>query len=168
VAGHPVGAGVPAWLATAAPEPAHAAALQVLLDAGAVVAGIAQTDELAFSVMGRNGTWGAPPNPAAPGHLPGGSTSGPAAAVAAGAADLGLGTDTAGSLRVPGSWCGLHALRPTHGAVPVAGVLPLAPSFDTVGLLARCPQLLRAAGDELLPALLDRYWVPGERLVVAV
>jgi len=152
LAGHRVGGGVPGWLAAAPTETATAPALQALLDAGAEVAGLAQTDELAFSLMGANAHYGTPPNPAAPGRTTGGSTSGPAAAVAAGSADLGLGTDTAGSLRVPGSFCGLYAWRPTHGAVDVTGVLPLAPSFDTVGLLARDPAVLRAAAGVLLRA----------------
>ncbi|PRY11094.1 AtzH-like domain-containing protein [Kineococcus rhizosphaerae] len=150
VAGHAIGGGVPAWREQARPEPANAPALQRLLDAGAHVAGIAQTDELAFSLMGVNEHSGTPVNVNAPGRVPGGSTSGPAAAVAAGTADLGLGTDTAGSLRVPGSYCGLHAWRPTHGVVPVDGVLPLAPAFDTVGLLTRDGATLRRAGLELL------------------
>ncbi|NAZ78265.1 DUF3225 domain-containing protein, partial [Kineococcus sp. T13] len=150
VAGQRTGAGVPRWLERAPVEDACAPALQALLDAGAEVAGIAQTDELAFSLMGANAHYGTPRNTAAPGRVPGGSTSGPAAALAAGAADLALGTDTAGSLRVPGSFSALHAWRPTHGAVDTTGVLPLAPSFDTVGLLARDPALLAAAADVLL------------------
>ncbi|MEZ0491352.1 AtzH-like domain-containing protein [Kineococcus sp. TBRC 1896] len=152
VAGHRVGGGVPAWLEQAPVEEAHAPALQRLLDAGAEVAGIAQTDELAFSLTGVNEHSGTPVNPRAPGRVPGGSSSGSAAAVAAGTADLGLGTDTAGSLRVPGSYCGLYAWRPTHGAVPVEGVLPLAQDFDTVGLLARDGATLRRAGRALLGA----------------
>ncbi|WP_432572646.1 amidase family protein [Kineococcus sp. SYSU DK005] len=151
VAGQRVGGGVPAWLERAPVEATSAPVLRALLDAGAGVRGIAHTDELAFSLMGVNEALGTPPNPAAPGRVPGGSTSGPASAVAAGQADLGLGTDTAGSLRVPGSFCGLHAWRPTHGALPLTGVLPLAPSFDTVGLLARDPALLAAAAGVLLP-----------------
>ncbi len=151
VAGQRTGAGVPRWLERALPAAASAPALQALLDAGAAVAGLARTDELAFSLLGVNAHYGTPPNPAAPGRVPGGSSSGCAAAVAGGAADLGLGTDTAGSLRVPGSWCGLHAWRPTHGAVDTTGVLPLAPSFDTVGLLARDAGLLAAAARVLLP-----------------
>ncbi|MEZ0165323.1 AtzH-like domain-containing protein [Kineococcus sp. LSe6-4] len=156
VAGQRVGGGVPAWLEQAPVEAAHAPALQRLLDAGAEVAGIAQTDELAFSLTGVNEHSGTPVNPRAPGRVPGGSSSGSAAAVAAGTADLGLGTDTAGSLRVPGSYCGLYAWRPTHGAVPVEGVLPLAPDFDTVGLLARDGATLRRAGTALLAAPGDR------------
>ncbi|WP_432485255.1 AtzH-like domain-containing protein [Kineococcus esterisolvens] len=151
LAGQRIGAGVPAWLNQAPLETSTAPAVQALLDAGSEVTGIAQTDELAFSLMGVNAHWGTPRNPAAPAHLPGGSTSGPAAAVAAGGADLGLGTDTAGSLRVPGSFCGLYAWRPSHGAVDTSGVLPLAPSFDTVGLLAADPALLAVAADVLLP-----------------
>ncbi|WP_432519543.1 AtzH-like domain-containing protein [Kineococcus sp. SYSU DK006] len=152
VAGQRIGGGVPRWLEAAPVEDACAPALQALLDAGAEVAGIAQTDELAFSLMGANAHYGTPRNTAAPGRVPGGSTSGPAAALAAGAADLALGTDTAGSLRVPGSFSALYAWRPTHGAVDTTGVLPLAPSFDTVGLLARDPALLAAAAGVLLPA----------------
>ncbi|WP_432547470.1 amidase family protein [Kineococcus sp. SYSU DK004] len=152
VAGQRTGGGVPRWLERARPAVASAPALQALLDAGAAVAGIARTDELAFSLLGVNAHYGTPPNPAAPGRVPGGSSSGCAAAVASGAADLGLGTDTAGSLRVPGSFSGLHAWRPTHGVVDTTGVLPLAPSFDTVGLLARDARLLAAAARVLLPS----------------
>ena len=150
VVGQRIGGGVPRWLETAPVEPATAPGLQALLDAGTDVAGIAATDELAFSLMGVNAHHGTPRNPAAPGRVPGGSTSGPAAAVAAGTADLGLGTDTAGSLRVPGSFCGLYAWRPTHGVVDTSGVLPLAGSFDTVGLLARDAALLADAARVLL------------------
>jgi amidase len=145
VAGHPIGAGNPRYLAESTPQPRHAAAVQTLLDAGAEVTGIAHTDEFAFSLAGTNAHYGAPDNPAAPGRITGGSSSGPAAAVARGEADLGLATDTAGSIRVPASYCGLYGWRPTHGALPSAGLLPLAPSFDTPGLLARDPALLRTA-----------------------
>ncbi|MFB9376830.1 AtzH-like domain-containing protein [Kineococcus gynurae] len=156
--GHRVGAGVPAHLERAVPATRTAPALRALLDAGADVTGIAQTDEFAFSLMGTNAHYGTPANVAAPGRTTGGSTSGPAAAVAVGAADLGIGTDTAGSLRVPGSFCGLYAWRPTHGAVDVEGVLPLAPSFDTVGLLAAEPAVLLRAGRILLgvPGTVER------------
>lgn len=137
VAGHAIGAGVPAFLAGRAPEPTTAPALAALLDAGAAVVGIARTDELAYSVAGRNPHYGTPVNPAVPGGLPGGSSSGPATAVALGQADVGLATDTAGSIRVPASYQGLWGLRTTHGAVPRAGLVPLAPRYDTVGWLAR-------------------------------
>jgi amidase len=150
VAGFAVGAGVPAWLEGAEPEPRHAVALERLLDAGARVAGIARTDQLAYSLAGTNEHYGAPPNAAVSGAMPGGSTSGSAAAVALGEADLGLGTDTAGSIRVPASYQGLWGIRTTHGAVDRTGVLPLAPGFDTVGVLARDPRALAAAAAALL------------------
>jgi len=152
VAGFPTGAGNPRWLAQAAPEREDAWAVRALRTAGAAIAGIAQTDELAFSLSGANAHYGTPPNPAAPGLVTGGSSSGPAAAVAAGQADIGLGTDTAGSVRVPASVCGLFGLRPTHGAVPAGGAAHLAPSFDTVGWLAADAALLAAVGSVLLPA----------------
>ncbi|WP_022882523.1 amidase family protein [Gryllotalpicola ginsengisoli] len=145
VAGHRVGGGVPAFLAEQAPAAATAPAVTALLDAGADVVGIAQTDEFAYSVAGRNEHYGTPPNPAVPGGLPGGSSSGPASAVALGPATIGLGTDTGGSIRVPASYQGLWGLRTTHGAVPVDGVLPLAPSYDTVGWLTRDADTLAAA-----------------------
>ncbi|MER7000997.1 amidase [Streptomyces sp. NPDC000410] len=151
VAGHRIGAGNPARLAEAEPQPAHSWAVDALLRAGAEVTGIAQSDEFAYSLNGTNAHYGTPPNPAAPGRVPGGSSSGPAAAVALGEADAGLGSDTAGSIRVPASYCGLYGLRPTHGAVPVTGMLPLAPSFDTVAWLARDAQTLARVGEALLP-----------------
>ncbi|SDO55570.1 Asp-tRNAAsn/Glu-tRNAGln amidotransferase A subunit [Klenkia soli] len=152
VAGHPVGAGNPVRLAQAVPAGAHAPVLADLLAAGAHVRGIARTDELAYSLSGTNVHHGSPANPWGAGLVVGGSTNGPASAVARGQADLGLGTDTAGSIRVPASYCGLHGLRPTHGVLSLDGVLPLAPSFDTVGWLTRDAGLLHRVASELLPA----------------
>lgn len=151
VTGFAVGAGNPAWLAEALPSAEDAPAVARLRAAGAAVQGIAQTDELGYSLSGTNVHYGSPPNPAAPGLVTGGSSSGSASAVAAGQADVGLGTDTGGSIRVPASCCGLFGLRPTLGAVPARGVLPLAPSFDTVGWITRDARTLAAVGDVLLP-----------------
>ncbi|GAB3171285.1 hypothetical protein GCM10027059_39280 [Myceligenerans halotolerans] len=151
VAGQRVGAGNPAWLAEAPVETAHAPAVARLLEAGASVAGIARTEEFAWSLTGANAHYGTPPNPAAPGRISGGSTSGPATAVAGGEVSIGLGTDTSGSIRVPAAYQGLWGFRPTHGAISGEGVLPLAPSFDTVGWLSRDPGLLARVGDVLLP-----------------
>jgi Asp-tRNA(Asn)/Glu-tRNA(Gln) amidotransferase A subunit family amidase len=144
VAGYAVGAGNPTYLATSPLAVQHAAAVQKLLDAGAAVRGIARTDEFAYSIIGANAHYGTPPNPHAPLRMPGGSSSGPASAVAIGDASIGLGTDTAGSVRVPASWQGLWGLRTTHDAVSREGLLPLAPSFDAVGWLTRTPSLLTA------------------------
>ena len=152
VSGYAIGVGNPTWLSEAAAEPDHAEAVSSLLAAGADVVGIAQTDELAFSLFGINVHYGTPPNPAAADRVPGGSSSGPASAVALGLADIGLGTDTGGSIRVPASHCGLYGLRPTHGSVSVDGVVPLAHSFDTVGWLTRDADTLREVADVLSPA----------------
>lgn len=151
VAGHAIGAGVPAYLAGATPETRHAAAVQRLVDAGADLRGIARTDEFAYSIAGRNSAYGTPPNPAVPGAISGGSTSGPATAVALGQASIALGTDTGGSLRVPASYQGLWGIRTTHGAVDRTGLLPLAPTFDTVGWLTRDVDTLRRAAATSLP-----------------
>ncbi|MGN8048806.1 AtzH-like domain-containing protein [Curtobacterium sp. 22159] len=151
VRGQVVGAGNPAYEREAPVAAEHAVAVQRLLDAGASVLGIARTDEFAYSIAGRNAHTGTPPNGAAPDRMPGGSTSGAAAAVALGQADLALGTDTAGSVRVPASYQGLWGLRTTHDAVSRAGLLPLAQTFDTVGWLARDVATLRAAAAASLP-----------------
>ncbi len=145
VTGFAVGAGVPAYLAESPISSGTAVAVQQLLDEGASIQGIAQTDEFAYSVAGRNAHYGTPPNGAVPGAIPGGSSSGPASAVATGQATIGLGTDTGGSIRVPASFQGLWGLRTTHGAVSRSGLLPLAPSFDTVGWLTRDPDTLSRA-----------------------
>jgi len=145
VAGYAIGAGVPAYLEEAAVETKHASAVAALLAAGATVTGIARTDEFAYSIAGRNSHYGTPPNPAVVGAVPGGSSSGPAAAVASGQASIGLGTDTGGSLRVPASYTGLWGLRTTHGSVDATGLLALAPSFDTIGWLTRDAATLRRA-----------------------
>jgi len=164
VAGHAVGAGIPGFLAGSAPASCHAPAVAALLAAGADVLGIAQTDEFAYSIAGRNPHYGTPPNIAVPGALPGGSSSGPATAVAAGHVSIGLGTDTAGSIRVPASYQGLWGLRSTHGAVDTAGLLPLAPRFDTVGWLARSATVLRHAAATSLDSR-SQVGVPAQLVV---
>jgi amidase len=145
IAGFTVGAGNPAYLREATQATRTAPAVAALLGAGADVRGIAQTDEFAYSIAGDNAHYGTPPNVRVPDGLPGGSSSGPAAAVALGQASIGLATDTAGSIRVPASYQGLWGLRSSHGAVDRSGLLPLAPTFDTVGWLTRTPGVLRAA-----------------------
>ena len=152
VAGWITGGGNPDWAAGQQAATRHAAAVQRLLDAGGQIVGKTLTDELAFSLEGENAHFGTPRNPAAPGRLPGGSSSGSAVAVAAGLADLALGTDTGGSVRIPAAFCGVFGFRPTHGRVPLAGVLPFAPSLDTVGWFARDGELLQRAGSVLLDA----------------
>jgi amidase len=149
VAGHVTGAGNPRWKATHPPAPETAPAITRLLAAGAQLAGMTHTDELAYSLMGENAHYGTPLNPAAPERVPGGSSSGSAAAVAGGLVDFALGTDTGGSVRLPASFCGILGLRPTHGRLPLAATVPLAPSFDTCGVLARDIHVLTAAARAL-------------------
>jgi len=150
VAGLPTGAGHPRWLATHPVAGRDAVAYAGLVEAGATFVGKVHTDEFAYSMFGSNAHYGTPDNPRAPGHLPGGSSSGPAAAVAAGRADIGLGTDTAGSVRIPASWCGLYGLRPSHHRVSRAGIVPLAPSFDVPGPLCAELTTLRLAAAAML------------------
>jgi amidase len=150
VAGTRTGAGCPAWLADANPADASAPAVTALVAAGARVVGKTLTDELAWSLNGENVHYGTPVNPRAPGRVPGGSSAGSAAAVAGSIVDLGLGTDTGGSVRLPASYCGVWGFRPTHGRISMAGAVPLAPSYDTVGWFARDPTLLESAGVVLL------------------
>jgi amidase len=137
VAGVPTGGGNHDW-ARANPIPTrHAWAVQTLLDAGATLVGKTITDEVSLGILGENAFDGTPLNSAAPDRVPGGSSSGSAAAVAARLCDTALGTDTGGSVRVPASFCGLYGIRPTHGRLNLAGMLPQAPSSDTTGWFAR-------------------------------
>jgi len=151
VAGAVTGAGNPDWAALHGPATHDALVVQALRNAGAELIGKTITDELAFSLEGENAHHGTPRNPRAPLRLPGGSSSGSAVAVAAGLVDIALGTDTGGSVRVPASFCGVFGFRPTHGSVSLQGVLPFAPSFDTVGWFARDATLLERVGHVLLP-----------------
>jgi amidase len=150
VAGHVTGCGNPDWLASHEPARATASAVVNLLAAGAELVGKTITDELAYSLNGQNFHYGTPVNVNAPGRIPCGSSSGSAAAVAGGAVDAALGSDTGGSVRVPASVCGIYGFRPSHGRVPIDGVMPLAPSFDTVGWFARDPDVLARVGQVLL------------------
>ncbi|MCQ4162683.1 amidase [Roseomonas sp. GC11] len=151
VAGFPTGAGNPDWLRTHPLPGRHATAVAAMLAAGAHLKGKTQTDELAFSLNGENAHYGTPRNPRAPGRIPGGSSSGSASAVAGGVVETALGTDTGGSVRVPAAYCGLYGMRPSHGAIAVAGLVPLAPRFDTVGWFARDAATLARVGRVLLP-----------------
>jgi amidase len=150
IAGHTAGCGSPDWLASHPPAAATAPAVQKLLDAGADVVGKTQTDELTYSLMGENAHYGTPVNVAAPGRIPGGSSSGSAAAVAGGLVDFAVGTDCGGSVRTPASFCGLYGIRPSHGRIALDGCMPLAPSFDVFGWFARDAAMLARVGEVLL------------------
>ena len=136
-----------------AAEPATRSApvVEKALAAGATLIGKTVTDELAFSLEGRNVHHSRLVNPVCPGRLPGGSSSGSAVAVAGRLVDFALGTDTGGSVRVPANFLGLFGFRPSHGAISLEGVVPFAPSYDTVGWFARDAKTLAQVGDALLP-----------------
>lgn len=155
VAGHVSTNGHPQWAATHAPAQANAAVVDRLLAAGARLVGKAHMDEMAYSLMGANPHYGAPINPAAPDRHPGGSSSGSAVAVAAGLVSFAIGTDTAGSCRAPAAFCGVFGFRSSHGAIPMEGVVPLAPSLDVIGWFARDLDRMACVGDVLLPADAD-------------
>jgi amidase len=150
IAGYRTGFGSPEWLETHAAATRTAPAVQAMLDAGADLVGKTQTDELTYSLNGENAHYGTPVNVNAPGRIPGGSSSGSAAAVAGGLVDFALGSDTGGSVRAPASFCGIYGMRPTHGRVSLEGACPLAASFDTCGWFARDAALLEKVGQILL------------------
>jgi amidase len=150
IAGERTGAGNPDWLAAQQPAIRNAAAIQRLLDAGATIVGKTICDEFFYSIAGANAHYGTPANLRAPGRLPGGSSSGSAAACAAGACDIALGSDTGGSVRIPASLCGLYGIRTTLGRVDATGAMDMSPSFDTIGWFANGPGTFRRVGAVLL------------------
>lgn len=140
--------------------PAVSADSVLLLEAdGYTVAGKTNLHEFAYGISSQNAHFGTVPNPAAPGRLAGGSSGGSAAAIAAGEVVLALGTDSAGSIRIPAAWCGVVGFKPTHGLVSVEGCFPLAPSYDVVGPMASsvegCERLLGVLASGLGPVELE-------------
>ena len=166
VAGYPTGGGNPDWARSNPIPTRHAWAVQRLLDAGATLIGKTITDEVSLGIVGENAFYGTPINSRAPDRVPGGSSSGSAAAVAAGLCDTALGTDTGGSVRVPASFCGLYGIRPTHGRLDVSGMMSQAPSSDTTGWFARDSDTFARVSsvmlDESIPTNLPA------RLIIAV
>ncbi len=165
VAGHVTGCGNPHWKATHGPAESTAWVVQRLVDAGATMIGKTITDELTRGIFGENMHYGTPVNPRAPGRVPGGSSSGSASAVAGALTDFALGSDTGGSVRVPASFCGLYGLRPTHGRIPLVGMLLQAPSFDTIGWFARDAETFAQVGAVILPD--DSTAARPRRLLIA-
>ncbi len=165
LAGVPTGAGSPEWLATHPVPDRTAPAIELLFGAGARLVGKTHTDEIAWSLNGENAHYGTPTNVAAPGRIPGGSSSGSAAATAAGLVDFAIGSDTGGSVRLPASYCGIYGIRTTHGRIALDGAVPLAPSYDTLGWFARDPELFRRVGHVLLAPVAKR--ARPRRLLVA-
>ena len=147
-----VGLGNPVWVRSRLPETRTAPIVMRLIQDGATLVGKTKMDEFAFSLTGENVHYGTPINPRAPERIPGGSSSGSAVAVSASLVDFALGTDTAGSVRVPASFCGVFGFRPTYNHSLTEGVIPHAPSFDTVGWFARSVDLIERVAKSLIPS----------------
>ncbi len=163
IAGQHTGGGNPDWLSTGAPASEHSAVVLRLLETGCRITGRTICDEFFFSIAGSNAHYGNPANPKAPGRLAGGSSSGSASAVASGASDLGIGSDTGGSIRIPASFCGIYGIRTTHGRVDDKGMMPMSQSFDTPGWFSQSPGLFRKAA-----VLLDKREVKAKPFRVLV
>ena len=129
----------------AAPARRDAPAVHALRATGATIRGTTNLHALAYGATGTSSDWGVPHNPASPGAIPGGSSSGSAAAVAEGSAALTLGTDTSGSIRIPAALCGVVGLKPTRGLINLEGCHPLAPTQDLLRPLAGSVAVVAAA-----------------------
>jgi aspartyl-tRNA(Asn)/glutamyl-tRNA(Gln) amidotransferase subunit A len=132
--------------------------VQILRRAGAVVIGVVNMHEAALGATNDNLAFGRCHNPYRHGFTPGGSSGGSAAAVAAGLCAAALGTDTLGSVRIPAAYCGVLGWKPTHGLLPMGGVMPLSPTFDDLGVLARSARDIAAVVGVLTGGGLD----PGD------
>lgn len=166
--GHVSSFGHPTWRDSHVASSSTSPTISRTLAAGASLVGIAKMDQLAYSLIGNVGE-GAPPRNAIDETLfCGGSSSGSAAAVAGGLADFAFGTDTAGSIRVPAAACGLNSLRPTHGAIDPEGVIPLAPSFDVVGILGRRASVIASVLRVVAPTLTSSRPVEAVRIATDI
>ncbi|MGW9331488.1 amidase [Bosea sp. NPDC055594] len=166
IKGYPTGAGSPTVLAQSGIKTRTAPVVKALLDTGARFIGKTHTDELAFSLNGKNAHFGAPVNPAAPDRITGGSSSGSMAAVAGRLADIALGSDTGGSVRAPASYGGLFGIRPSHGRLSLKRAWPLAESFDTAGFFTRDGETFARVAEVLFGK--DRVTLPERpRLLLA-
>ena len=144
----------------------YAPFLKDLLNEGPVLKGITVCDEFFYSLIGENGHYGTPTNLNAPSCVPGGSSSGSAAALTTDLYDFSIGSDTGGSVRIPASFCGLIGIRPTHNRINTIGVYPMAPSFDTVGWFANDKEIFQKVGNVLLKNI-ERSNVNFKQYVVA-
>ena len=144
----------------------YAPFLRDLLNEGPVLKGITVCDEFFYSLIGENGHYGTPTNLNAPSCVPGGSSSGSAAALTTDLYDFSIGSDTGGSVRIPASFCGLIGMRPTHNRINTKGVYPMAPSFDTIGWFANNPEIFQKVGNVLLNNI-ERSNVDFKQYVVA-
>jgi amidase len=165
IADERISGGSPSWLVAQSPAKAHATVVAQLLAAGATINHKTICDEFFYSITGANFHYGTPLNPKAPLRIPGGSSSGSASACASGDCDIGIGSDTGGSVRVPASLCGLYGIRTTRGRMDLRGAMAMAPSFDAGGWFARTADVLASAGRVLLKGWREEALRP-ERLSI--
>lgn len=144
-------------MADALPATEHADVVAAILAGGGRIVGKTNMHEFAYGVTGVNRWLGTPSNPRFPGLIPGGSSSGSAAAVAAGLVDIAIGTDTGGSIRMPATCCGVYGLKPTFGRISRKGCTPADSSLDCVGPFAH-----DVGGLETGMCLIDPGFVPAE------
>ena len=150
VAGTPTLNGLKDW-PDPAPKARHAGLVSQILDLGGEIVGKVITEQLAHSTIGINPDYGTPTNARDQDRVPGGSSSGSGSAVALGLCDVGLGSDTGGSVRIPAAYQGLWGMRPTTGSLDISGAMELAPSFDTPGFLTRDLATLTRVHQALTP-----------------
>lgn len=160
----PTTAGSVSFIAPA--EPADAPLVQQLRSCGAIPMGHANLSEFAYSGLGLNPHFGTPRNALDANLAPGGSSSGCASAIALGIADLAIGTDSSGSTRVPAAYQGIYGYRPTMGRYDASGILPLAPSLDTPGPMARDLSGIRLLDTALAQAERDTPSAEPSHIVV--
>src|SRR6516165_3209594 len=165
IAGFRTGGGSPEWLEAHPAPKSTATVVRKLSEAGATIVGKTICDEFFYSVSGANAHYGTPLNVRAPGRIPGGSSSGSAAACGANACDFALGSDTGGSVRIPASFNGVYGLRPTHGRIDLSGAMAMAPSFDVAGWFANAPGIFHRVGEVLLRG--DAVRAPVDKLIIA-
>lgn len=147
---HVTGFGNPDWKNTHEAADKTALVVTTLLKNGASCVGKTVMDELSFGITGENVHYGTPTNPKMPSHIPGGSSSGSAVAVASELVDFALGTDIIGCIRIPAAYCGVIGFRPSHGVVSTIGVISSSQSLETVGFFARDPSVMHRVGHVLL------------------
>jgi aspartyl-tRNA(Asn)/glutamyl-tRNA(Gln) amidotransferase subunit A len=145
-----------------------AEAVKRLEAAGYANVGKTNLHEFAYGITSQNPHFGTVPNPIAPGHIAGGSSGGSAAALAGGFADAALGTDTAGSIRIPAACCGVVGFKPTYGLVPMDGCFPLAPALDHGGPMARAIEACTAMMRALVPGFEPRPLGTLEEVAIGV
>ena len=156
IKGEKTSCGNPTWLSQQLTCEVHAVCVEQLLASGATCIGKTVLGEFCSGSTGVNHFYGMPQNPKAPDRVPGGSSSGSASIVAAGTVDFSLGTDVAGSVRLPASFCGIYGMRPSYGIISMSGVKSFAPSFDTIGIFSKTIDIIDLVFETLVGKAIEK------------